>query len=380
MLGREAFGHAPTADDVLPPALAGAHVFGAFDGDELVARMVDREYDSWFGGGCVPTAGIAGVTVAAERRGVGLLTPLFESVLAAARERGAVISTLYPTAAGIYRRFGYEIVGSLDTVELPTAALAAVRPPGAAGSTRRARPTDVPAVHALYDAWAAGQNGPLTRHGTSFTAGAEEVLRDHTGITLSLDGSGAPTGYTSWSRSRGYGGGSRLDVDDLVASTADAARALLRVLGSFASVCAKTRVRTSGNDPFRLQLRTSAWPVVESEPYMLRLLDLPGAFAARPFPEHLAADLTFAFHDELLADLDGAWRLRVEAGRATCERLDGTTSSGPSYTGRGLALVYAGAQSTANVRAAGLMDGDRDDDAVWDHLFGGRQVHIRDYF
>jgi hypothetical protein len=47
---------------------------------------------------------------------------------------------------------------------------------------------------------------------------------------------------------------------------------------------------------------------------------------------------------------------------------------------RGLALAYAGAQSCANLRMAGLLSGPDDHDAVLDALLGGRQTHIRDYF
>jgi hypothetical protein len=48
---------------------------------------------------------------------------------------------------------------------------------------------------------------------------------------------------------------------------------------------------------------------------------------------------------------------------------------------RGLALLYAGVQSCANLRWAGLLTGGlREQDAVWDTLFGGRQFHIRDYY
>ena len=79
----------------------------------------------------MPTCGIAGVTVAAEYRGLGGMTPLFAETLRYARERGAVISTLFPTAPRIYRRFGYELIADFVTVELPTAMLAAVpRPAG----------------------------------------------------------------------------------------------------------------------------------------------------------------------------------------------------------------------------------------------------------
>jgi hypothetical protein len=40
----------------------------------------------------------------------------------------------------------------------------------------------------------------------------------------------------------------------------------------------------------------------------------------------------------------------------------------------------AGAQSTANLRLAGHLSGPTTHDAVWDALWGGRQVHVRDYF
>ena len=95
-----------------------------------MAKAIDRAFDSYFGGVAVPTSGIAGVTVAAESRGQGALTPLFDALLRAARDRGAVVSGLFPTAPRIYRRFGYEVVTDLETIELPTHVLGVGRPAG----------------------------------------------------------------------------------------------------------------------------------------------------------------------------------------------------------------------------------------------------------
>ena len=130
-LSREAFGDLPpgatppSPDDFPRP---GYHAFGTFDGDQLVARVVTREYHSWFGGSAVPTGGIAGVAVTAERRGEKLLDELFRVALDdGLRERGEVVSTLFRTAPGIYRKFGYELLASYDEVEVPSSALAGVR-------------------------------------------------------------------------------------------------------------------------------------------------------------------------------------------------------------------------------------------------------------
>ena len=377
--GWEAFGAPPdpAAAAARPAYAPGMRAWGTFDGDRLVARIVDREYDSWFGGARVATSGIAGVTVVAEDRGRGLLDALFDALLKDARERGVAISTLFPTAPRIYRRFGYEVVGQFDTVELATADLAAVRATGDL-RTRRALPADFDAVRDLYDAWAAAQNGPLTRRGPSFPATAEEMVASFTGVTLAVDGQDRVHGYASWRRGPGYGEHAALRVADLVATREGARAALLRTLGSFASVAPVTRLDTSGDDPVRYLLPSSGWHAVESEPYMLRLLDPGAAFGLRTWPAGLELDVVYELADEYLTDLDGRWRLTVRDGTATCERTD--AAAGPRFTGRGLALSYAGTQGCANLRMAGLLSGDDSHDRLWDAALGGRQVHVRDYF
>ena len=378
--GWEAFGAPPdpAAAAARPAYAPGMRAWGTFDGDRLVARIVDREYDSWFGGARVATSGIAGVTVVAEDRGRGLLDALFDALLKDARERGVAISTLFPTAPRIYRRFGYEVVGQFDTVELATADLAAVRATGDL-RTRRALPADFDAVRDLYDAWAAAQNGPLTRRGPSFPATAEEMVASFTGVTLAVDGEDRVHGYASWRRGPGYGEHAALRVADLVATREGARAALLRTLGSFASVAPVTRLDTSGDDPVRYLLPSSGWHAVESEPYMLRLLDPGAAFGLRTWPAGLEARrglragrrVPHRPRRPLAAHRPRRHRhLRAHRRRA----------AGPRFTGRGLALSYAGTQGCANLRMAGLLSGDDSHDRLWDAALGGRQVHVRDYF
>ncbi|MCW2845996.1 MAG: putative acetyltransferase [Nocardioides sp.] len=378
-LGLEAFGDLPPGRPGPTPessVATGRHPWGTFDDGRLVARVVGREYRSWFGGAEVSTCGVAGVTVVAERRGDGLLTDLVRALLVEARERGEVLSTLFPTAPGIYRRLGYELIGALDTVELPMAELAAVRAP-AGVTTRRATAGDFDAVRRVYDTWAAAQNGPLTRRGPSFVASAEEFVGAFTGVTLAVDASGEVVGFASWQRGQGYDPAtSTLEADDLLALGADAYRALWRVLGSFSAVTGRLRVSTSGADVARLVLPAGTWRVVDTHPYMLRLLDVAGAFSARSFDG--SAEAVLAVTGDPLGLLDGSYRLRVSGGRTTCERVEATDAA--TFTPQGLALAYAGAQSCANLRMVGHLAGPTTYDATLDRLLGGRRVHIRDYF
>jgi len=377
VLGGEAFGMGPGGD---PPAwpVPGRSDWGVFDGEDLVAQAFRRRYTSWFGGAQIPTCGYAGVTIAAEHRGRGLLQPLLTAVQQEAREAGEVIATLFASAPGLYRRFGFELITSHEVIEVPTESAASVRP-GPGVHTRRAGAGDQPAIEQVYRTWARAQNGPLTRTGPSFPA--TDLSAAFTAVSLACDEDGAVLGYASWNR--GPREDSPIEVADLIALTPAAYRALWRMLGSFASVTPAIRLRTSGSDVARLFLPARAWRAVSTNPYMLRVDDVVAAFTLRgvPVPEQVR----FAVAGDLLASMDGTYVLHPgEDGAGTCERIGpagGAPAGTPVYTPGGLALAWAGVQSSANLRlAGGLSGGDGTTDAVLDRALGGWPVHIRDAF
>ena len=376
---REAFGDLPpgttppSADD---PPRPGYHAYGTFDDDHLVARLATRGYHSWFGGSAVPSGGIAGVVVTAERRGTKLLDELFRVALDdGLRERGEAVSTMFCTAPGIYRKFGYEVISSYDTVEVPAAALARIGAP-AGVRTRRATPADFDAVCRVYDTWAAAQNGPLTRRGPAFPADAKAFIDAFTGVTLAVDDAGEVIGFASWDRGQETGDSATLEVVDLLALRGDAYGALWHVLGSFGSVVGQVRLCTSGHDVARLSLPSAHWKVVAREPYMLRVHDVPGAFAGRDWP--VDGDVAFSVVGDHLGTTNGAWRLVIERGKATC--VPAAAADGPVMTPGGLALAWAGAQTCANLRMAGHLSGGMENDQALDRMLAPRPIHIRDHF
>jgi predicted acetyltransferase len=376
---REAFGDLPpgtTPQSTDDPPRPGYHAYGTFDDDHLVARLATRGYHSWFGGSAVPSGGIAGVVVTAERRGTKLLDELFRVALDdGLRERGEAVSTMFCTAPGIYRKFGYEVISSYDTVEVPAAALARIGAP-AGVRTRRATPADFDAVCRVYDTWAAAQNGPLTRRGPAFPADAKAFIDAFTGVTLAVDDAGEVIGFASWHRGQETGDSATLEVVDLLALSGDAYGALWHVLGSFGSVVGQVRLCTSGHDVARLSLPSAHWKAVEREPYMLRVHDVPGAFAGRDWP--VDGDVAFSVAGDHLGTTNGAWRLVIERGKATC--VPAAAADGPVMTPGGLALAWAGAQTCANLRMAGHLSGGMENDEALDRVLVSRPIHIRDSF
>jgi predicted acetyltransferase len=380
-LSHEAFGM-PDGSQGIPAAGPGPGVrqIAAFDGRVMAGRLNDRDFDSWIGGRLVPTSGVGGVTVAMEYRGNGLLSPMFEQLFRIAKSRGAVISTLYPSATAIYRRFGYEVVGTRDVVRLPIEALGRGKAPLNV-RVRRAAAGDGAAIDTIYDGWAAGHNGPLSRRGISFLP-TEETLGRSTGVTVAeLDGQ--VIGYVRWDRGTDSGAGAAIEVHELLATCAGGYQALMGAIGSFSGIAGHVSLQSSGLDLIRCMLGASTWQATASPPYMLKILDVPGALAARGYPAAVNASLEFGVQGDQYTANDGRYALQVADGRAACRRL-GDVESGatglPTFTPQGLALAFAGAQSCAGIRMVDGLSGPEDDDETWNAVFGGRPFRIRDRF
>lgn len=378
ILRHEAFGTPRKRAEKAFLATRGTYWLGTFDGDRLVARFAERDYRSWFGGAEVATSGLGSVTIAAEVRGSGLLGELMRRGLGHGLERGAAISTFFPTLPQVYRRFGCEVIGSTDTVRIPMHALARVTCPEGIRLTR-AEVDDVPRVREVYTEWARRQNGPLTRTGPLFQTSAAGFLDGFSGVTLAWRDERL-VGYCSWTRGSGYGDDSRVSVHDLIALEGDGWPALLSVIGSFSAVAGEVRIDTSGADLARCAIPTKHWQAIDSSAYMLKVLDPGRALSALAYAPLLAGGVRFGVEGDFLGHADGTWELEVAGGRGECRRV-ATDDDAPVLSARGLALWYAGVQSAANLRLAGMLrGGDPAYDADLTALTAGRQVHIRDYF
>ncbi len=354
----------------------GRKSLGMFDeGGRLVAKAVDRAQGQWFGGRVVPTSGIAGVAVQPEVRGRGLVRQVLTQVLRHARDRGAVISTLFPTTPFPYRRLGWEEVGALTYYAMPTGSLAAAR--ASAGVTLRpATEADVAAIKGLYADVARESTGLMDREGPLFAGNS--LLGSFDGLTVAAGLDGTPIGYTSWNRGPRYDASGKVTVYDLIGATREATDTMLAMLGTWASVAPTTVMRLSTPDPAWFTLNTKAARVESRDPWMLRIVDAAGAIAARGWPEHLDAQIDLYLSDSECPWNEGPHRLVLAGGQGKLE---------PGGTGevrldpRGLALWYAGAVSTTIIERTGTLSGGSPrTKKIMDSATMGPQPTLLDYF
>ncbi|HEY0636363.1 MAG TPA: GNAT family N-acetyltransferase [Pseudonocardiaceae bacterium] len=333
--------------------------------DDGTVRAFCRAYPmrQFWGGVAVPVAGLASVAVDPSARGRGFASAMLDRVLADVRDAGQPLSILYPSVPALYRGRGWEHAGVCESVEVPTLALRAV--PRTDVPVRPATDADLPAIRACYLRLAAEVDGLLDRSAAPFD------MAGHTGADMATvvdgadgeDGADGLRGYlVAWRGQRG------LVVEDLVAHDTEAARALLTAAASWAGALHEVRLRLLEPRPLMAAALTSE---ISSELWMLRVVDLAAAVAARGWPraallrEGLAVDLDVV--DEHAPWNAGPHRLvvtgsgvEVAAGGAGTVRI----------TARGLAAWYAGAADTATLRRAGLLSGPPADAAPLDLLTG----------
>ncbi|MBA3488538.1 MAG: GNAT family N-acetyltransferase [Longispora sp.] len=378
-LGAIAFGY---IDRDMPaswsPNAPGRRSWGVFDEEDvLVAKAVDREQRQWFGGRLVPTCGVAGVAVAPEHRASGLGRAVLTQLLAGARDRGAVISTLFATTPWPYRRLGWEEVGALVYQALPASALAGVSSPMNM-RLRAAHEGDVPRLRGIYQATARTSTGMMERSGPLFDKNPTEFLAPFDGVTVAVNSAGEVEGYSAWKRGTGYDANSTVTIDDLVALTSDATRALLANAGSWASVAPTLLIRLPHPDPALTMMSSIRSTVRSRQPWMLRVVDAAGAVAARGWPTLIDGEVGLSLEDDVCAWNGGDYRLVLSGGQG---RLEPSSVHGARMTARGFALWYAGAAGPEVLRRAGLLTGgDLSDDEFLGTATAGPTPSLLDYF
>ncbi|MFY9915168.1 MAG: GNAT family N-acetyltransferase [Nocardioidaceae bacterium] len=343
-------------------------VLAAYDDGLLVARAMIRPFSQYWGGQVLPMAGIAGVVVSPEYRRRGVGTALMAGMVSRTHELGYAVSALYPATVPVYRSTGWEIAGSQPRYTINARLLRTLS--GGDVQVREVGAADAEELSAIMRAqYARGRaNGVRDYTPAEF---AEELTEESVFACATNDG----FVVYGWERRD-------IVVYQLVAGSADTARALWAVVGSNSSVVDQVHAYLAPDDPVHQMLGECVDQQLKQIRWMLRVVDATAALSGRGYPTGVETEIPLVLDDPLLGGNCVAGRLAVSGGRGELVADDavGTDPGALRLGPNGLAALYAG-MSSATLTTAGLLAGGTPQHhALLDTVFAGRPAHLLDYF
>jgi predicted acetyltransferase len=329
---------------------------GAFANGRLVGATHALSFGQYFGSRSVPMGGVGDVAVAPEQRGKGLARRLMTEALLAMRDRGEVISALFPATTSLYRRVGYELAGAAVWHQISPRAIDHLRGSTSLETHRIEKDDDPAGIRRCYGRVAPGINGWLQRNDRRWR-NLWDTWHDGHFVYACANPDGEIESYLVYRHEPtppGTQGDYALRVEQIVAATPEGLRAAWWTLASSASLVEAITFAASPEDAFLLLMPEQRSSVRAQVRWMLRIVDAPGAISARGYPPSLQVEVPFAVEDPLLDDNTGTWTLRVADGAG---RLEPGGEGGPRLGIGALASLYTGWASSGTLARAGLLEG-----------------------
>lgn len=336
-------------------------------GKQILGGLAILQMGQWFGGECVPMAGIAAVGVAPEHRGSGAALELLRQSLREIYDKGLPISTLYAATQRLYRQVGYEQGGSRCFWEMPTNSIQL---------SDRSIPMQsvIPLAnhfHQLYHQQAKVTNGYLARNQAIW----EEVIKPPAYAYL-IGEETQPQGYIIFSQ-RQENHSNLIDIHDWVLLTAGAVRRYWTFICDHRSQIEKVQWRNSTIDFLTLMLPEQTAKILYSRHWMLRVVDVIKALEKRGYPQQLEAQLHLEIRDNLIAENNGNFILTVANGQGE------VTKGGKGELQlhiNGLSPLYTGLFTCYQLQQTGYLQATEKALSVATQMFAGSSPWMADFF
>jgi predicted acetyltransferase len=330
----------------------------------------------FWGGRSVRLCGFAGVAVPPWERGRGVATQMMADGLRELRNDGWPLAALYPATQPVYRRVGFEQAGSRFEIRGRLDAL----PRGDRELPMRPfRLDELPAIQRAYSEVACGRAGWLDRgsyvwHRVQNPRVLQSLV---TAYGYIVGEPGAVEGYAFLTRAPKSTLRGDVLATDMLARTPRAARRLLTLMSDHASMSEELSWHSGPDEPLLLLLREQSFVLQSREAWMIRVVDLERAIAARGYVSGLTASVEIDLVDELFAENAGRWTLEISGGEGRARR---GGSGRLRCDARALASMYSGFRNASALAGLGIVQGPPEVLSAADAVFAGQTPSMPDMF
>lgn len=339
----------------------------------LIAGLGKLPFGQWFGGHSVPSAGVTTVAVLPEARGAGVGSAMMRDFIRELHREGTSLSVLYPSTKALYRKAGYEPAGFRFSYRLEASQIGPVQRNGL--EIRAITEEHLPAVKAIYEGMARRGAGRLDRREPQWI----RITRHGTDRVYAYGVFAGPQleGYIYYSQHCEQVGAYEIRIRDIGAGSQAGWQRLLALLGDHVFMAGPITYQGGPVDPLIRAAREERIQIEHRHVWMLRIVDVAAALAARGYGAAISAELTLEIEDDLIAENCGGFTLTIADGRARVGKCSGAPLK---LNIRGLASLYSGHQTTFELQSLGLADGPERDLELASTIFAGPPPAMSDRF
>lgn len=295
------------------PTLQKADVLGWFDDEKLVSQVAVYPMQVRIFQHTYSMGGLTGVGTYPEYSNQGLMHKLLYQALKNMRERGQLISYLYPYSIPYYRRKGWEIISDKIVYEISDYQLPKRR--SVTGDVQRVE-IESDALKLAYEKFAYQTHGAMLR----------DELAWHEYFLWSTDDLIAAIYYNEHDQPDGYViywiADEIFHIKDMIYLNQEARIGLWNFIGAHFSMISKVVGNTFTDEPLAFLLEDADIKETISPYYMARIVDVEKFIAEYPFkPDTTTREWHFTLQDSMLTWNDGTFILQIAMdGKASLTR------------------------------------------------------------
>ncbi|MGQ9525875.1 MAG: GNAT family N-acetyltransferase [Armatimonadota bacterium] len=339
-----------------------------------VGVAVGIPFHTWVGGVRLRLMGVASVAVAWNARRQGVARTLMEGLLNRAKDEGYHLTALYPFRPSFYQTFGFGSVEQEHCYDIPTSFL-----PQQTANSVELQDSDLAQVKHLYQRAVETSSFCNERSDPMWTqrwSGWKDCMR------IGVRDSDHLTGYVVMKPAH-----NRLEFREMVWDSPASLRALLGFLRSLsdqythislrvpADVALWPTFRETQLDPGSSDRRCS----IGTEG-MAKLVDIPAAFQARPYPAGLDTAVQLCVWDPL-DNSETFWGLEIKDGRANVSASPSPALPAIRLTTMALAQWYLGTFTASALWRVGALETEsRNVLPILDACMAGPQPYNRERY
>lgn len=335
----------------------------AWDGAHCIGHAGALDFEMMVPGGArVPMAGVTRVGVRSTHRRQGVLTAMMERLLRESAERGQVLATLRASEGVIYQRFGFQVGGEVNDIEIDRrGGRGRLVAPVAAGTMRvLSREETFDTVAALHPRVGFDRPGTVNRKEWALRRYLIDALAPDKGTYVAVHSGpdGTDDGYVvhslDWPHTFASHPGGTCVVTDLWAATPAIELALWKYVLEIDLLDTVRAEERPVDDPLRFALADQRHYLVKAraDEQWVRLLDVDAALRARSYNAAQGA-VTIAVTDPLFPANDGTWRVTAEGAIRVAAPAGATADLATAING--ISAAYLGGVTWGELQAAGVV-------------------------